>query len=120
MLDFELGDELSLLVETARSFAAEGAAVVVNDLGATMDGSGVEGTPAEEVTEEICKAGGKAVALTCNSGPRAALGPRVRVPDGPPGIPGTYAGSFGHVTSCGVSERPHNALARIIREEPGL
>jgi NAD(P)-dependent dehydrogenase (short-subunit alcohol dehydrogenase family) len=52
--------------EVARSFAAEGACVVVNDLGATMDGSGVEGTPAEEVAEEICQAGGKATANNCD------------------------------------------------------
>ncbi|MDJ0849834.1 MAG: SDR family NAD(P)-dependent oxidoreductase [Myxococcota bacterium] len=52
--------------EVARTMAAEGAAVVVNDLGASMDGSSSEGTPAEEVTEEICKAGGKAVANNCD------------------------------------------------------
>ena len=33
--------------EVARTLAAEGAAVVVNDLGASMDGSTTEGTPAE-------------------------------------------------------------------------
>ena len=32
--------------EVAKTFAAEGAAVVVNDLGANMDGSATEGTPA--------------------------------------------------------------------------
>ncbi|HIF92369.1 MAG TPA: SDR family oxidoreductase [Myxococcales bacterium] len=52
--------------EVARTFAAEGAAVVVNDLGASMDGNTDEGTPAEEVTEEILKAGGKAAANNCD------------------------------------------------------
>ncbi len=52
--------------EVARTLAAEGAAVVVNDLGASMDGSDTEGTPAQEVTEEICKAGGKATANNCD------------------------------------------------------
>ncbi len=52
--------------EVARSFAAEGASVVVNDLGASMDGSENEGTPAEEVTEEIIAAGGKAAANNCD------------------------------------------------------
>jgi len=52
--------------EVARSFAAEGAAVVVNDLGASMDGSDNEGTPAEEITEEILQAGGKAAANNCD------------------------------------------------------
>lgn len=52
--------------EVARTFAAEGAAVVVNDLGASMDGSSTEGTPAEEVTEEIRRAGGRAIADHCD------------------------------------------------------
>jgi NAD(P)-dependent dehydrogenase (short-subunit alcohol dehydrogenase family) len=52
--------------EVAKTFAAEGAAVVVNDLGASMDGSSTEGTPAEEVTAEIRKAGGKASANNCD------------------------------------------------------
>jgi len=52
--------------EVAKTFAAEGAAVVVNDLGATLDGSGTEGSPAEQVTEEIRKAGGKASANNCD------------------------------------------------------
>jgi len=43
-------------------FAAEGAKVVVNDLGGTADGSGVDRSPAEEVVAEIEAAGGEAVA----------------------------------------------------------
>jgi NAD(P)-dependent dehydrogenase (short-subunit alcohol dehydrogenase family) len=46
----------------ARLLAAEGARVVVNDLGAALDGSGADGTPATEVVEEITAAGGQAVA----------------------------------------------------------
>ncbi len=42
--------------------AAEGAAVVVNDLGGAPDGTGASSSPADEVVEEIRKAGGKAVA----------------------------------------------------------
>ncbi|MGB3448708.1 MAG: SDR family oxidoreductase [Xanthobacteraceae bacterium] len=42
--------------------AAEGAKVVVNDPGVAADGSGTDATPAEEVVEEIRKAGGTAVA----------------------------------------------------------
>jgi len=52
--------------EVARTFAAQGASVVVNDLGANMEGSANEGTPAEEVTQEILDAGGKAVANNCD------------------------------------------------------
>ncbi|GGV04243.1 SDR family oxidoreductase [Streptomyces spectabilis] len=46
----------------ARAYAAEGAKVVVNDLGAALDGSGVSGGPAQDVVEEIRTAGGDAVA----------------------------------------------------------
>ncbi|MGA4838584.1 SDR family oxidoreductase [Streptomyces sp. G45] len=46
----------------ARAFAAEGARVVVNDLGVAADGSGVSGGPAQDVVEEIRAAGGDAVA----------------------------------------------------------
>ncbi len=42
--------------------AAEGAQVVVNDIGAALDGSGGEQTPAQEVVREIEAAGGEAVA----------------------------------------------------------
>ncbi|MEL0041640.1 MAG: SDR family NAD(P)-dependent oxidoreductase, partial [Ilumatobacter sp.] len=42
--------------------AAEGAQVVVNDLGTTTDGAGAEGDPADEVVAEIVAAGGSAVA----------------------------------------------------------
>jgi len=42
--------------------AREGASVVVNDLGAALDGSGSDSGPAQQVVEEIGAAGGKAVA----------------------------------------------------------
>ena len=42
--------------------ASEGAAVVVNDLGVALDGSGQSSGPAHDVVTEIGEAGGKAVA----------------------------------------------------------
>jgi NAD(P)-dependent dehydrogenase (short-subunit alcohol dehydrogenase family) len=45
----------------AKLLASEGASVVVNDLGAEMDGSGVDAVPAQQVVAEIAEAGGKAV-----------------------------------------------------------
>src|SRR6516165_8476724 len=48
--------------EHALLFAAEGAKVVVNDLGGGPDGSGSDATPAQQVVEEIKAAGGQAVA----------------------------------------------------------
>jgi NAD(P)-dependent dehydrogenase (short-subunit alcohol dehydrogenase family) len=41
--------------------AKEGAKVVVNDLGASVSGEGADKTPAQQVVEEIKKAGGQAV-----------------------------------------------------------
>jgi len=46
----------------AVALAAEGAAVVVNDLGGSTAGEGADATPAQEVVDEIAKAGGRAVA----------------------------------------------------------
>lgn len=50
-----IGREIALLC------AREGASVVVNDLGATADGAGVDSGPAEEVVSLIRRDGGKAV-----------------------------------------------------------
>jgi NAD(P)-dependent dehydrogenase (short-subunit alcohol dehydrogenase family) len=52
--------------EHALLFAAEGARVVVNDLGGGPDGSGSDASPAEQVAAEIRAAGGQAVANTAD------------------------------------------------------
>jgi len=46
----------------ATLLASEGAAVVVNDLGAALDGSGCDTGPAGQLADEISAVGGKAVA----------------------------------------------------------
>ncbi|AJC53797.1 SDR family oxidoreductase [Streptomyces sp. 769] len=48
----------------ALALAAEGAAVVVNDLGVAADGAGTSTGPAQQVVEEIRARGGRAVAHT--------------------------------------------------------
>jgi NAD(P)-dependent dehydrogenase (short-subunit alcohol dehydrogenase family) len=48
----------------ALAFAAEGAKVVVNDLGGSRDGTGSSAGPAQAVVDEIVAAGGAAVANT--------------------------------------------------------
>ena len=48
--------------EHALLFAAEGAKVVVNDLGGSPDGTGSDTSPAQQVVDEIVAAGGEAVA----------------------------------------------------------
>lgn len=45
----------------AKAMAAEGCALVVNDLGVNVDGSGGSPDPADRVAEEIRQAGGRAV-----------------------------------------------------------
>ena len=46
----------------AMLLAAQGSSVVVNDIGAALDGSGSDAGPAQQVAAEIADAGGKAVA----------------------------------------------------------
>jgi len=46
----------------AKQLAAEGAKVIVNDIGAALDGEGLSNTPAEEVVNEIKALGGEASA----------------------------------------------------------
>lgn len=46
----------------AECFAAEGASLLVNDLGAPMEGGASDAGPAQETADRICAAGGKAVA----------------------------------------------------------
>jgi NAD(P)-dependent dehydrogenase (short-subunit alcohol dehydrogenase family) len=48
--------------EHALLFAAEGAKIVVNDVGGANDGTGADATPAQQVVDEITTIGGEAVA----------------------------------------------------------
>ena len=50
----------------AIEFARQGAKVVVNDLGAAVEGSGSDATPAQEVVAEIKAMGGEAIANADN------------------------------------------------------
>ncbi|MEZ5238584.1 MAG: SDR family oxidoreductase [Microthrixaceae bacterium] len=50
--------------EYALMLAAEGASVVVNDVGGARDGTGSDSAPAHEVVEEIIDRGGDAIAST--------------------------------------------------------
>jgi NAD(P)-dependent dehydrogenase (short-subunit alcohol dehydrogenase family) len=56
----------------ASLLAEEGAAVVVNDLGGQVDGSGSDAGPAQQVVDEIAAAGGKAVASGADISDHAA------------------------------------------------
>ena len=50
----------------ALAFAAEGARVVVNDIGTSREGEGTSTAPAQQVVDEIVAAGGEAVANTAD------------------------------------------------------
>ncbi len=52
--------------------ASEGMSVVVNDLGAALDGSGTDAGPAQQVADEISAAGGRAVASGADVSDHAA------------------------------------------------
>lgn len=52
--------------DIALAMAAHGAKVVVNDIGATLDGAGGSAGPAQQVADEIRAAGGQAVPNTDN------------------------------------------------------
>jgi NAD(P)-dependent dehydrogenase (short-subunit alcohol dehydrogenase family) len=56
----------------ATLLASEGAAVVVNDLGAAVDGSGSDAGPAQQAVDEIARVGGKAVANAADISDHAA------------------------------------------------
>ncbi|MFG2959380.1 SDR family oxidoreductase [Streptomyces sp. NPDC048291] len=62
----------------ALAFAAQGAKVVVNDLGGGPDGAGSSAGPAQAVVDEILAAGGEAVASTDDIASWAGAGRLVR------------------------------------------
>jgi NAD(P)-dependent dehydrogenase (short-subunit alcohol dehydrogenase family) len=63
--------------------AEEGAKVVVNDIGAALDGSGGDVGPAQEVVNEIKRKGGHAVASTVSIGDPANADKIVASPSRP-------------------------------------
>lgn len=73
--------------DLALACAAAGAAVVVNDIGASLTGEGLDAGPAQQVVDEITAAGGRAVANTDN----------VVDPKGGEGIVGSALAAFGRI-----------------------
>ncbi|MFI0978830.1 SDR family oxidoreductase [Streptomyces sp. NPDC021093] len=71
----------------ALAFAAEGARVVVNDLGVSADGAGASQSPADEVVAEIRAGGGEAV----------AHGGDIAAPEGAASLIATAVETFGGI-----------------------
>src|SRR5258708_22537650 len=63
----------------ARHLAQEGAAVVVNDLGVELDGTGRDASPGQQVVDEIRKTGGRAVASPADVADHEAAAGLVRL-----------------------------------------
>ena len=96
----------------ARTLAARGAAVVVNDLGRSLDGSAATDSPVHEVVSQIRAAGGQAV----------ADGGDVSTPDGGAAIVQTALDAFGRldivVNNAGIvakSDFPDTTLEDLAR-----
>ena len=72
MAEFRFDDRVAVITGAGRGLgreyalllASKGARVVVNDIGAELNGEGVDAGPAEHVVQEIRAAGGDAVACT--------------------------------------------------------
>ena len=83
----------------ARLLADRGASVVVADTGASVDGTDGSEAPADEVVEEIRRAGGRAVACSAS----------VATAEGAAAIVGTAVDSFGRidavVNNAGISDK---------------
>jgi NAD(P)-dependent dehydrogenase (short-subunit alcohol dehydrogenase family) len=62
----------------AKRFANEGAAVVINDLGVALDGTGTDVGPAQQLADEITASGGQAAANTDDVSDHAAAETLVR------------------------------------------
>lgn len=98
----------------ALALAERGAAVVVNDVGAGIDGSGADAGPAEMVVADITAAGGRAVASTAD----------VSTPDGGAAIVEAALRSFGSmdllVHNAGIvlagpfAEQPLDDVRRVL------
>jgi NAD(P)-dependent dehydrogenase (short-subunit alcohol dehydrogenase family) len=86
--------------EIALCFAREGAAIVVNDVGADLGGTGADRGPADEVVNEIRAMGGQAVAVYDSVADFAAAG---RITDAAFDVSAVSTSSLTMPASCGTA-----------------
>ncbi|MGO9057601.1 MAG: SDR family NAD(P)-dependent oxidoreductase, partial [Candidatus Binataceae bacterium] len=98
----------------AHLLAARGARVVVNDVGAGLDGAGASDLPAKKVVEEIKAAGGKAVADAHSVGEQAGADAAVRAAVKAFGRLDIVVNNAGYGASCPFAKYPTDKFRRLV------
>jgi NAD(P)-dependent dehydrogenase (short-subunit alcohol dehydrogenase family) len=98
----------------AHLLAARGARVVVNDVGAAMDGSGASDIPARTVVEEIKAAGGDAVADSRSVGEQQGAVAAVQTAIGAFGRIDIVVNNAGYGFSCPFAQYPTDRFRRLV------
>ena len=98
----------------AHLLAARGARVVVNDVGAGLDGAGASDLPAKKVVEEIKAAGGQAVADAHSVGEQAGADAAVRAAVKAFGRLDIVVNNAGYGASCPFAKYPTDKFRRLV------
>jgi NAD(P)-dependent dehydrogenase (short-subunit alcohol dehydrogenase family) len=99
--------------------AARGAGVVVNDLGGSMEGDGVDAAPAADVAAEIVAAGGTAIADTSDVSTTAGAQALVDAAVGKLGRIDILVNNAGIIRWAGLPEADEENLARHLAVHVG-
>jgi NAD(P)-dependent dehydrogenase (short-subunit alcohol dehydrogenase family) len=98
----------------AHLLAARGAHLVVNDIGAALDGSGASELPAKQVVEEIKAAGGQAVADAHDVGDREGAAAAVQRALDAFGRIDIVVNNAGYGLSCPFARYPADEFQRLV------
>jgi NAD(P)-dependent dehydrogenase (short-subunit alcohol dehydrogenase family) len=98
----------------ARLLASRGARVVVNDVGAGLDGAGASDLPAKKAVEEIQAAGGDAVADTHSVGERDGATAAVQAALDAFGRIDIVVNNAGYGFSCPFAQYPTERFQKIV------
>jgi NAD(P)-dependent dehydrogenase (short-subunit alcohol dehydrogenase family) len=98
----------------AHLLAARGARVVVNDVGAALDGTGASDLPAKKVVEEIKRAGGEAIADSHDVGEQNAAAAAVQSALDAFGRIDIVVNNAGYGFSCPFAQYPIDKFRRLV------
>lgn len=98
----------------AHLLASRGARVVVNDVGAGLDGSGASDLPAKKVVEEIRAAGGQAVPDAHSVGEQAGADAAVTAAIDAFGRIDIVINNAGYGSSCPFAKYPTDSFRRLV------